>query len=348
MCAWVTNVPLLGHGALGLNVSRPRCIANPIRLHICPVVACADERKRRKRPKPPATGQSYFERNLDDLVGKRLGRGNIYYGERQGVKTDEELAMERDESTEDEANEYLKEDPIVVIGGTGRTGQWITLGLTNQNFNVRVFTRKFERAESLFGPSGSNVDVFQGDLANPDTLSEVMDGAVGLVLAASPEWWRFGGNRFVHGQGTVNAIEAAVASGTVKRIVLLSSTEASSSRPSYQVEAETALKECGIPYVLVLVPKLSDDQGGMSNIIMRQECSEGDVVPGKSLTRVDAAQVICQSFVYAKFIDEMSAADPEGDFFFGNCVIECSNGTEPSIIDRRYWKKQFSALYTSE
>lgn len=121
----------------------------------CPAMASADGRKRRKRPKAPASGPNYFERNVDDLVGKRLGRGNIYYGERIGVKTDEELASERGEQAE-EGDEYLKEDPVVVIGGTGRTGQWITLGLVNQNFNVRVFTRVFERAERLFGPSGSN------------------------------------------------------------------------------------------------------------------------------------------------------------------------------------------------
>lgn len=156
MCAWVTSVPLLGRSVFGFSASRPVDVTNPQRPQHCPVLATADERKRRKRPKAPATGQSYFERNLDDLVGKRMGRGNIYYGERQGVKTDEELALERGEAMGDDVDEFLKEDPIVVIGGTGRTGQWITLGLTNQNFNVRVFTRVFERAEKLFGPSGSN------------------------------------------------------------------------------------------------------------------------------------------------------------------------------------------------
>lgn len=175
-----------------------------------------------------------------------------------------------------------------------------------------------------------------------------MDGAVGLVLAAAPEWWRLGASRVVRGQGTVDAIKAAVASGTVKRIVLLSFTEDSPSRSSYHIEAETALKDCGIPYTLIQIPRLSDDQGGMSNIILRQKSSSTDVVSGKSLTRVDAAQIVCQSLVHAQFIDEMSAADPEGDFFFGNCIIECSNGSEPSIIDRRYWKRQFGALDTSK
>lgn len=183
-------------------------------------------------------------------------------------------------------------------------------------------------------------------MAKPDTLAEVMDGAVGLVLAAAPEWWRLGANKVVRGQGALDAIQAAVASGTVKRIVLLSSPEGSSS--SDQVKAETAVKESGIPYIIIHISRLSDDQGGMSNIVMRQKSSDTDVVSGKSLTRVDAAQIVCQSLVHARFIDEMSTADPEGDFFFGNCIIECSNGPEPSIIDRRYWKKQFAALDTSE
>lgn len=188
------------------------------------------------------------------------------------------------------------------------------------------------------------VDVFQGDLSAPETLAEVMDGAVGLVIAAAPEWWRFGASPTVEGEGTIAAIKAAIAAGTVKRIVLLTPADGSPARSPHRIEAEAALKECGIPYVIVQIPMLSDEQGGMKNVIMRQKSRDSDVVPGKSLTRVDAAQIVCQSLVHAQFVDEMSVSDPDGGFFFGNCIIECSNGSEPSIIDRRYWKRQFADL----
>jgi hypothetical protein len=96
-------------------------------------------------------------------MGKKYGRGYIYYGEPERLKSD---PVEDGELEEDE---LLKEDAVLVVGGTGRTGQWITLGLLNQGFNVRVLTRSFERAEKLFGPSGSNVCLatFDPTVVNP-------------------------------------------------------------------------------------------------------------------------------------------------------------------------------------
>jgi hypothetical protein len=88
-------------------------------------------------------------------MGKKYGRGYIYYGEPERLKTD---------TVADEGpvlDEMLKENAILVVGGTGRTGQWITLGLLNQGFNVRVLTRRFDSAEALFGPSGSNVSLLE-------------------------------------------------------------------------------------------------------------------------------------------------------------------------------------------
>jgi hypothetical protein len=104
----------------------------------------------RDHPKPPARSVQ-FNRAVDDLMGKKYGRGYIYYGEPDRLKTD---PVQDDELAQDE---LLKENAILVVGGTGRTGQWITLGLLNQGFNVRVLTRRFENSEKLFGPSGSNV-----------------------------------------------------------------------------------------------------------------------------------------------------------------------------------------------
>jgi hypothetical protein len=131
-------------------------VAQP--LSRCPRMAGGegDGRTRRRRPRAPSKGPSQFERSIDDLLGKRMGRGNIYYGERTGLMTDAELAAEAGDDGQGDFDEYLKVDPILVVGGTGRTGQWVSLGLVNQNFNVRVLTRVFERAETLFGPSGAN------------------------------------------------------------------------------------------------------------------------------------------------------------------------------------------------
>lgn len=265
-----------------------------------------------------------------------------YYGERTGNKSDAEYAAEKgiEEPSEDE---FLKDDSVLVAGGTGATGQWITLGLLNQNFNVRVLTRSFDRAEKLFGPSGSNVDVFQGDVTDPATLVDAVDGAIGIVIAAAPEWWRLG-NSTVEGSGAVALIEAAAAAKSVKRIVLLSATE-SSPRFGNKKLAEEALQKSGIPHVILRVPSLSSKQGGMSNIILKQEPSL-DVETGMSLTRIDAAQVVCQALVHDRFVSEMQAADPDGGFDFGNCTVEVSNGDKPSIIDKRYWKRTFAALDT--
>lgn len=119
--------------------------------------------RRRRRPSRPKKQSSQFERSVDDLVGKRMGRGYIYYGERTGGRAGEEAdavaaaeAASAAETGQLSDEEFLKDDAILVAGGCGRTGQWITLGLVNQGFNVRVLTRDFDRAEKLFGPSGSN------------------------------------------------------------------------------------------------------------------------------------------------------------------------------------------------
>lgn len=110
------------------------------------------EATRKKRPGRPSRKETQFDRAVDDLLSKKYGRGYIYYGERARLQTDEE-----EEEQQPQIDEYLKDDAVLVVGGTGRTGQWITLGLLNQNFNVRVLTRDYDRAEKLFGPSGSNV-----------------------------------------------------------------------------------------------------------------------------------------------------------------------------------------------
>jgi NAD(P)H-binding len=220
--------------------------------------------------------------------------------------------------------------------------------LRTEQQQIRLLTAASNFHSSLPGRlhfvSSRSVDVFQGNLSQPATLFDAMDGAVGVVIAAAPEWWRPDGSEAVEGLGTVAAIEAATKAKTVQRIVLLAPAVGTSARAAHRVEAEEALKASGIPFVIVRIPSLSNKQGGMSNIILRQESKKSSVAPGKSLTRVDAAQIVCQALVHDRFIQEMAESDPEGGFAFGSCVVEASNGDDPSIIDQRYWREQFAAL----
>lgn len=122
----------------------------------CPVgIRMTEAPERRKRPSRPVRRASQFDRAVDDLMMKKYGRGHIYYGERARFG-EGELSAEEEGALQSE-DEYLKDDAILVVGGTGRTGQWIALGLLNLGFNVRVFTREFKRAEGIFGPTGANV-----------------------------------------------------------------------------------------------------------------------------------------------------------------------------------------------
>jgi hypothetical protein len=303
---------------------------------------------------------SNLDRAIDDLVLKKYGNGHIYYGERARLREgeDPDEMLEESSAADGEEDELLKENAVLVVGGTGRTGQWVTLGLINQGFNVRVLTRKFGRAEALFGPSGSNVDVFQGDLSDPATLMPAVDGAVAVVIAAAPEWWKIGGSAAVEGAGAASLIEAAAAplSGTfVKRVVLISTIKTDTSKlAASKAVAEKALLESGLNYMIVRVPKLSEDPGGTRDIIIRQEtsdCSAGSgSATGMTLARVDAAQIVCQCLVYDRMMTEMATSyEPEvstvdNSMQFGSVIVDAFNGTEPAVADKNYWKRLFAEL----
>ena len=169
------------------------------------------QQRRRRRPEKKA---SAFENTIDDMTMKRMGRGTIYYGERASDSKipDDQLLPE---------DELLKPNPVLVTGSTGRTGQWITLGLLNQRFNVRSFSRSFDKAETLFGPSGSNVDVFEGDVTNFDQVYDAVDGAVAIVCASSAAWWWPGGFDTVDVKGVRNLVDAALKAQSVQRFVLI-------------------------------------------------------------------------------------------------------------------------------
>lgn len=266
---------------------------------------------------------------------KRMGRGTIFYGERAPEPDDEE-----DDPIPD--GDLLKPDPVLLAGGTGRTGQWIALGLRNQSFNVRCFTRSFQRAEDIFGPSGSNLDVFEGDLARMDDVYDAVNGSIAIVCAAGAPWWRPGGLQAVDVKGVVNLVEAAKKAGGVSRFVLISSADATSARGKAKRSAEEVVKASGLPYVIVRAAALKDAEGGRNTIQVQP--GEAAAEAGKEISRVDLAQCVCQALVYDRAVKRLKEEDPEGEFNFPDCVLTVANGKGEYEPDKRFWKKTFNRI----
>ncbi|KAI0563236.1 epimerase [Gracilaria domingensis] len=288
--------------------------------------------------KRPTRKSSAFERTIDDLTMKRMGKGTIYYGPRATPDLTEQ-------STEEDQYDFLKPDPVLITGATGRTGQWIALGLINQEFNVRTFSRSYDRTEKIFGPSGSNVDVFEGDLANYEEVRDAVEGSKAIVCASGAPRWLPGGFKAVDVTGVSNLVKAACETGSVSRFVLISTVGSSGARESAKREAEKIVLGSGLPYVILRVKKLEDTPGGVKDIVLTSVSeSDASITFSSGISRVDAAQVVCQALVYERTISQLSDADPNSEFDFPNCIITASNGRNSPVPDKRFWKREFNRI----
>lgn len=267
---------------------------------------------------------------------KRLGRGSIYYGKRE----------EQSEDIYEEEEQLLKPNPILVTGATGRTGQWIALGLMNQNFNVRCYTRSFSSAEAIFGPSGSNLDIFQGDISSLEDVREAVDNLDAIVCASGAPWWVPGAFSNTDVKGVSNLVAAAKHVPSIRRFVLISTIEDDSRRGVAKREAEKIVMESGIPYVIFRVPKLSSERGGLRRIFLSEEAKP---VPGGvgEICRLDLAQCVCQALVHDRIIARLHQEDPDGGFVFPSCIIGVENGADPYVPDKKFWRSQFNRITDS-
>jgi NAD(P)H-binding len=189
--------------------------------------------------------------------------------------------------------------------------------------------------------------VFQGDVSNPSTLFDAVDGSVGLVIAAAPEWWRPGGSESVERRGTVSLIQAAIAAGSVNRIALLSSRPNGSQRAANHAAAEEALRSSGIPYFIIRVPALVDEQGGLKRVVLDQSIGESRD-QGNTLARVDAAQIVCQAFVHDRDVLNRVAHDATTGSSFEGYVMDASNSHQSAVLDTTKWHEKFSSLQPHE
>lgn len=75
----------------------------------------------------------------------------------------------------------MKNKLIVVIGSTGKQGQSVTRALLNKGYRIRAFVRNPKKMNLLL--QESNVEIYQGDLRNSDSLKSLFNNAYGLFFA---------------------------------------------------------------------------------------------------------------------------------------------------------------------
>jgi uncharacterized protein YbjT (DUF2867 family) len=139
---------------------------------------------------------------------------------------------------------------ILVVGGTGNYGQFVCRQLAKDGFDVRVFTRKREKALRLLG---EKFQIFEGNFEDDDSLRRALAGCDGVHLNLRG-WWKDKSHYRNEHQGAVNVVRLAKEAG-VQRLTSISDIHA---REEYsflphlgaKVETEKVIRASGIPFAI--------------------------------------------------------------------------------------------------
>ncbi len=191
--------------------------------------------------------------------------------------------------------------PIVVVGAGGKTGRIIVEKLSKRGLYVKGVTRSGRDLEI----GGSTVTYGSGDVTKPETLDAALQGAGGVIFAASASK---GGGDAAHVDylGVYNTAQATIKNNAGKLVVISSGAV---SRPTsigfkitnvfgrimdYKVAGEMAMKDAyskqtgaSDGYVIVRPGGLSDNP---SEGPAKVEVSQGDVLSAE-IGREDVAEI---------------------------------------------------------
>jgi uncharacterized protein YbjT (DUF2867 family) len=139
---------------------------------------------------------------------------------------------------------------ILVIGATGNYGQPVVRRLSQDGFDVRVFTRKREKALQKFGEA---FPIFEGNVEDDVSLREALKGCYGVHINIRG-WWKDKSHDRLEHRGTANVVRLAKEAG-VERLTYLSSVfarEEYAFLPGFKakVDAEKAIRASGIPFAI--------------------------------------------------------------------------------------------------
>jgi len=139
---------------------------------------------------------------------------------------------------------------ILVVGATGNYGQPATRQLAKDGFDVRVYTRKREKAVRRFGET---FPIYEGTLEDDASLRKALEGCYGVHLNLRGRWEGRTHDQIEH-RGAANVVRLAKEAG-VERLTSISDVYA---REEYsflphlkaKVEAEKAIRASGIPFAI--------------------------------------------------------------------------------------------------
>jgi len=127
----------------------------------------------------------------------------------------------------------VSEGPVLVVGGTGRTGRLIAARLVERGVSVRALVRDAARGLEVLPP---DVTQYVGDVRRSETLKEPVAGARAVVIATCSSGAESGNDaESVDYYGTSNLIEQAAAAG-VEWVMFISTIHAT--RPEHYQDVE--------------------------------------------------------------------------------------------------------------
>ncbi|WP_159931122.1 SDR family oxidoreductase [Oceanicoccus sp. KOV_DT_Chl] len=216
-----------------------------------------------------------------------------------------------------------KNNVILVVGATGKTGRLIVADLQQQGFQVRAMVRDSERGREILG---EDVNLVQADLTVAATLPAAVAGVSAIINAAgaglkgtgkaTPEWIDY--------QGTLNLL-AASKPENIKKFVLISSmgvtqpdhflNRIANNVLRWKLKGEDALRASDVNYTIVRPGGLTDKAGPEQVVQFYQ----GDTKKGGPIRREDVSRVVIAALLMPeadyKTFEVMAVVGPrENDF----------------------------------
>ncbi|GIL75441.1 hypothetical protein Vretimale_8071 [Volvox reticuliferus] len=192
----------------------------------------------------------------------------------------------------------------VVLGAAGQTGlECVKRLLVVSDLPTRAVVRDTAKLAGALEPS-DKLQIVQGDVTNPVSLREVLQGARGVIFAAAGKgYWSAADVDF---KGVQNLAEVAKDVG-VERVVLVSSmlvtrkhwlhpmriilNNVRFSLMDNKLKGEDALRNSGIDYTIVRPGGLGNGAGGQCTFVTGQ----GDLMPLGNINRADVAAVCVEA-----------------------------------------------------